>query len=811
MIKTLLFLLLILTSTQVMARPSSSYSWYVGSWSRTSGDEFVRQVYCVKNGARRVKDALCPQPKPATTKSYSWSVSEWSACSATACGTSGTQTRTVTCVRNDGVVAESSSTCTAPKPAESQACAAPLCQQSYAWVIGNWVKGSGDTFSRTVVCRRSDGVVVADSYCPQPKPMTYKSYSWVTGEWGACSANACGTSGTQSRTVTCVRNDGVVAADQSVCTSEKPVSTQACSAPACNVGVAPIEIIITPSFKTAGVIVSLPADAPSSVSAKLFYRKEGEESYREGVFFTRYDLNNMATSIFDLDQNTSYELRIDYRANGVLTSKSAKFKTRLDAELKYPAALRTINVSSFSALQSALNSAQPGDHIVLAAGVHTGLLSVSNKRGTAANPIVIRGAVKFDQFSPAGARAILDGALGGTAIALYNSAYIVIDNLEIRNGGTTAGFGSGVTLSSSYQITVQNSYIHDNGKYNVKITKSDSYLAMGGTEMIGRHLIQNNFITDTSDASGCPADAYTGCDPITYFGIHMSKISAGANVIRYNSITRHIDNISACGDGAEAKLLYEDTPHVLKLTSAASGKFFDHDGEIYENVIHSGLDDDIQMDGVCVNLKVYENTLGNEEQASVHALTTSTASPGPIFILRNVIKHYRASALKLNNGGSPTSYTRNVYLFHNTFVRAKSTSYALMNLWYGGAGATSVRNIVFKNNIFYGPNGGRATDINTSNYGGPVGTTFDYNLWYTPTTASNLFEWFDGTSIKAESSIEGFRLISGQERNGHFAPPLLDPDYAPESSSPVIDNAVRIPGINDLFNGDAPDIGAKEF
>lgn len=134
---------------------------------------------------------------------------------------------------------------------------------------------------------------------------TVYSYSWVvTADWGACSAVACGTSGTQTRTVQCQRNDGAFVGDV-FCTSPKPATSQSCSAPACT-------FIIT-----AGPSVSEITQVSATVTWSLSENATGQVQYgtttNYGNYSTLEPSFNWSTHIqrlSNLSPGTLYHYRV---------------------------------------------------------------------------------------------------------------------------------------------------------------------------------------------------------------------------------------------------------------------------------------------------------------------------------------------------------------------------------------------------------------------------------------------------------------------------------------------------------------------
>ena len=167
----------------------------------------------------------CPPPPPCSGVEgrcpTPWNVGPWGSCNRTACGTVGTQYRTVTCTSFYG--------CSGTKPFTSRNCYNDPCPLG-TWQTGPWGSCSGacgtnGTQYRTVTCPSAAG-------CSGSPPASSQSCTnaacplgtWQTGPWGSCSG-ACGTTGTQTRTVTCPSVYG--------CSGPAPASSQSCTSAAC--------------------------------------------------------------------------------------------------------------------------------------------------------------------------------------------------------------------------------------------------------------------------------------------------------------------------------------------------------------------------------------------------------------------------------------------------------------------------------------------------------------------------------------------------------------------------------------------------
>jgi hypothetical protein len=562
-------------------------------------------------------------------------------------------------------------------------------------------------------------------------------------------------------------------------------------------------VLAQPSFETAGLIVRLSGDNGNE-AVSVDVKGPSDSDFRPAHPAARFEPGAAATTLFELTPGTDYSVRVTLTDPDGVTgaaTQTVALHTRAAPTPPAPKRVRWVGASGrdaadagaskadpFKSVGFALGNAQAGDEIRVLPGTY-GAVEVTNKNGTADAPIVLRADDPND-------KPIVDGAASGSALALDNTSYIVVDGFEIRNGGSDDD-GIGVYLRASAHLTVRNCAIHDNGHYNVLVAKAGEY--SGGVQQSGFHLLENNDVTDTHGT--CSGPSYENCPGETYYGIKLDNNAGAGTVIRSNHVHGHADNMSPCGDEDVGRGL-ADGAAVLALVG--SGKWTNHDLEIYDNLIEDARDDAIELDGICVNARVYRNRIKNAQ----NGISLAPALPGPYFVVRNVLGGtIGESMIKLNTNGQANVASRHLYLYHNDFTRASKGT--ILNLWFALPGEHNVpiHDLVFRNNVFSAPQGGQA--INAYNKGAEQ-PSFDGDVWWT-TDTSKAFTWWNGTKNDSYDTFAAFQTGATQEAKGYFGDPGLDANFLPTAGALVVDKGLVLPGINDRFVGAGPDVGAYEL
>lgn len=173
----------------------ADYDWNTGPWGGCSrvcgGGTMYRSVTCQSKEGVYVAESYCPQQKPEVSKlcnqhscpvdQYSWVPDAWSTCTKT-CG-GGSRTRSVTCRNAQNIIVDGSY-CSGTQPPEEEACNTQSCSYSYTWSTGAWSSCSktcgGGTQTRSLGCKRDDGVFVQHTLCANPAPATERACNTQT-------------------------------------------------------------------------------------------------------------------------------------------------------------------------------------------------------------------------------------------------------------------------------------------------------------------------------------------------------------------------------------------------------------------------------------------------------------------------------------------------------------------------------------------------------------------------------------------------------------------------------------------------------
>ena len=591
------------------------------------------------------------------------------------------------------------------------------------------------------------------------------------------------------------------------------------------------------NIETIGVVVngtSLPK------TAELLYRKDGETDWHSGHPLMRIDKGRLAGSLFGLSPATTYNIKV---LDGA-TEISGSVTTQPD-ELQFtPTIVLYVDDDAsaggdgsksrpFKTIQEGVNHATAGTQVLVADGVYREAVSFPAS-GAAGNWI---------QVKAQGSAAILDGSqtLSGDIWTSYKKdvwftritqtikylardgqRYYMYDNLT----GLVDGRGHNRALMNEGWYIAPNDtklYVRsldDPSKHTWQAPRLNHAFDINGRNWIWVEGFEIRYYGTETDGCGvCAKNAshvvirknkihnlqlgvyinWTGngdqgndtrienneiYDPPVnewpWRAVKATSMEGTAIVVR--------GHIGAIVRGNELHNFFNGIYTGSSAALENSGIAFDTD--IYNNHIHHIGDDALEPEGACINNRFRNNTV----DTTLVGISLAPVTQGPTWVLRSTFTNFTGTSIKwdLHSDGI-------VLIYQNTsWTNVKDLNAMSM--------IHPVYNSVMRNNIFQG-NGYAFEEPFT----GSRGHDWNNDNWYTTRGAAGPhFKW----EKKNYNTITTLCTGTGLECSGYEdIPGFVNPDggdFTLLPSSPNVDRGIVIPGINDVFEGNAPDVGAYE-
>jgi hypothetical protein len=612
-------------------------------------------------------------------------------------------------------------------------------------------------------------------------------------------------------------------------------------------------IVEPPTLISLGFEWLIEGDDNRNASVNLQYRKTGEQAWREGLPLLRlqgertvfspvldYTAPNMfAGSLFYLEPDTEYEARLELTdPDGVTGNAVRTVVTRTRAEPVASTAGRILHVyppghtgpeeqPAFHGLLAAYYETalggdwsraaplrvKPGDTIL----VHGGLYREFGRRnysheiqsgyttccgtpwdgtyyltaeGTADQPITIMAAGDGE--------AIFDGDDNTVLFNVMGSKHHLFEGLVFRN--TNIAIEAGMKgIAGSEGLAVKHSRFEDIGVAIHSDWSGSRNFYIADNEMVGRRpqLLMGWFnIPPWNEQPDFEQKRLLD----SYYAV---AVYGSGHVIAYNRVSGFHDGIDHATYGMPDN--YPNTPRDRMPVSI----------DIYGNDVSNVDDNCFEADGAMHNIRVFDNRCFN---AGVGAMSPQPVFGGPVYFIRNVVYHSPFGPVKIQ--GDPAG----ILYYHNTFVGEVHQ-------------LTPASNLHLRNNLILGQ------DRRASVMAIQTRTAYsssDYNGFRVNPGMSPAFSWSGppvgqavlwGAALQQHNfaDFESYRLGTGQDANSILLdydifvnagmPAIGDPTrlYSPaevdlrlRAGARAIDAGLRMPNINEGFNGRAPDLGAYE-
>jgi len=622
-------------------------------------------------------------------------------------------------------------------------------------------------------------------------------------------------------------------------------------------------VVEPPTLISLGFEWTVDGDANRNAAAALTYRRKGDTQWRTGLPLLRlqnertayantldYTAPNMFSgSLFDLAENTDYEIRLtlsDPDGAGGEVDRIVTARTR--AEPQPFAGGRTFHVypfdfkgerqqPAFSGLLAAyyMDSlggdwsraspprVQPGDTVVVHAGVYKDFNRHSysheidsrgttccgtpwdgtfflTQGGTPERPIAIKAAGDGE--------VVFDGDGNNVLFNVMGADNIYFEGITFRNTNLAIEAGQ-KRIAGAQGLTVKRSHFTDVGV----AVHSD----WSGSK---NFYIADNVINGRNDPNALAgwlrqwpwaarADFEQKRLMSSYYAI---SIYGSGHVVAYNRVTNFHDGIDHATYGMPDG--YPDTPRDRMPVSI----------DFYNNDISNVHDNCFESDGAMRNIRIFRNRCFN---TATGGMSPQPIFGGPVYFVRNVVYNAVYGPLKIQ--ADPAG----ILVYQNTYIGEV-------------AQLTPASNMHFRNNLIVGQNARGpvfAIDTHTpwssSDYngffvnGGPIADTgkpAEYAFQWNSPPAGAAVDYKSPREMRRFKTLAEYSKATGQDTHSRAvdysvfvkaaAPDFADPThvYKPDDvdlrlapRSKAIDAGVALPGITDGFAGKAPDLGAYEL
>ncbi len=594
------------------------------------------------------------------------------------------------------------------------------------------------------------------------------------------------------------------------------------------------QLVLYPNIETMGVTVK---DVNLPNTAQLMYREQGDEDWLPGHPLVRIDDGRLVGSLFGLVPATTYEVKViagSIEFSGAATTQPENLQFTPSIVLHVnddaPAGGDGSVAAPFQTIQEAVNRAAPGTQVLVADGVYREAVTFPASGN----------ANQWIQVKAEESGAILDGSqeLAGNIWTAHSRGRVWYTKASL--------FGYlARDQKRFYRYDNLNGLMQSRGHGNVTMNEgwyfeaASSRLYIRSLDDPSHHTWQMSQFAHAFDVNGRDWIWIEGFEMQFYGRCGVCTLNASHLVIRRNKIHNMLLGIFVDWNGGEQQgndtrieynevydPLVNEFPWLAVKTSSMEGtaiivrghigaivrgnnvhNFFNgiytgssgalqnpgvaFDADIYENYIHDISDDALEPEGACVNHRFRNNII----DSSFVGVSLAPITQGPTWVLRSVFTNYTSRSLKwaLNSDGF-------VFIYHNTSWTDASNVNAMDLI-------TPIRNSVMRNNIFQST-GYAFAETPT----GSTGNDWNNDNWYTTRGASlPHFKWENRGYNTIAQLCPATRLeCNGYEDVPGFANPQGG-NFTLSFSSPNIDRGVVIPGINDIFTGNAPDVGAYEF